>query len=66
MKSQFFLFFCLLLCPFYSPLGSDGWLEARVKGITLGCRTQEVLRAKRDHLAGIGPTPLPRDSGRTY
>ncbi|XP_026203073.1 myb-like protein A [Anabas testudineus] len=39
------------------PVGPDGWLEAKLKGIILGCRTQEVLRAKRDHLAATGPLP---------
>lgn len=31
-----------------------------------GCRTQEVLGAKTDHLAGVGPTHLPRDGKWTY
>lgn len=49
-----------------SALGYDGRLEAEVKRIILGCRTQEVRGAKRDHLAGAGPTSLPGDRGRTY
>lgn len=65
---------CLDWCLWYLPrppgkssLGPDGWLEAKVKGITLGCRTQEVLGAEQDHLAGGGRTPPPPLPGRrTY
>lgn len=47
-----FVVTCFLDTLFCCPTGkttqwSDGWLEAEVKGITLGCWTQEVLGANR-------------------
>lgn len=42
---------------------SDGWLEAKVKRIIPGRRTQKVFEARRNHLSGDAPVPHLRQSG---
>lgn len=50
----------LRLCPTgKSTQSPDVGGKRELKGLLLAVETQEVLGAKRDHLAGGGPTPLP-------
>lgn len=54
----YWIFLCL--CPAGKRTQSPdvGW-KRELKGLLLAVETQEVLGAKKDHLAGGGPTPLP-------
>lgn len=54
----YWIFLCL--CPAgKSTQSPDVGCKRELKGLLLAVETQEVLGAKRDHLAGGGPTPLP-------
>lgn len=52
----YWIFLCL--CPAGAHSPDVGW-KRELKGLLLAVETQEALGAKRDHLAGGGPTPLP-------